>query len=102
MKQQFNITDIQITITNLASILKVHQRTLRIWDSEGILVPLRTEGSQRYYGTKEIKKAMLVLFLTRSIGMNLVGVKLVLRLLKDIKTKDAIDYLEKAVLDIGI
>lgn len=94
--------NIQISISNLASILKVHQRTLRIWDEQGVLTPTRSDGNQRFYTTKEIKKAMLILFLARSVGVNLIAAKLILKLLDEIKPENYIKYLEKLLYDIGI
>jgi len=38
---------IHIGINNFAEILGVHQRTLRIWDKEGVLVPSRTNKKQK-------------------------------------------------------
>lgn len=38
-----------LSISVLSSLLDVHQRTLRIYDKEGILCPLRTDKNRRLY-----------------------------------------------------
>lgn len=75
-------TTIQIGIANLAEILGVHQRTLRIWDKEGILIPSRTGKNRRYYSLEDIKKAQFIQFLTGNLLVNLNAVKIILRLLE--------------------
>lgn len=97
-------SQICITISNFANILCVHQRTLRIWDKEGILTPSRTNKNRRYYTTEDIEKGKLILFLTRNLFLNLSGVKMILGLLKynDIVYKDSISYLNKIAISVNI
>ena len=75
--KNFN-TEPLFPISTLANILKVHQRTLRIYDKEGLLVPTRKKGSsRRCYSLNDIEKGKLICFLTRNLALNLNSVKIV-------------------------
>lgn len=103
---QDTTNNIQISISNLADILDIHQRTLRIWDSEGILSPERSKGNTRFYSITDIDKGHFIQFLTRNLGLNLAGVKIVIGLMKN-KT-DAKDYknflkiIKKVAIEVNI
>ncbi len=76
-----------LAIEAVAQTLKVHQRTLRIWDQEGILVPTRTEKNRRMYSFMDIEKGKFILFLSRNLAVNLSGIKLILAILEKINIK---------------
>lgn len=76
-----------LPIGAIAQSLDVHQRTLRIWDKEGILSPKRTEKNRRYYSFDDLEKGKAILFLTRNLALNIAGVKIVLALIDDNKIK---------------
>lgn len=84
-------------INVIADTLKVHQRTLRIYDDEGILVPGRSGKNRRLYSLNNIEKGKFVIFLTQEKGLNLAGIKVILHLLEDRigKNKAASDYKEE-------
>ena len=84
-----------LAINIVAEILGVHQRTLRIYDEEGLLVPERNKQNRRLYSFNDIEKGEFIQFMTRSIGVNLVGVKIILYLLGEMKISKS-DYLNKA------
>lgn len=46
--------NLTLTIEEAARLLKVSTKTLRRWDTKGVLVPLRTTGSHRRYTTEQI------------------------------------------------
>ena len=71
----------------MSELLKVHQRTLRIYDEEKLLVPIRTSKNRRLYSQNDIEKAKLILYLTRNLALNLAGVKIILGILKEAKIK---------------
>lgn len=83
-------------ISTLASVLNVHQRTLRIWDKEGILSPKRTEKNRRHYSLNDIEKGKVILFLTRNIATSICAVKLFLTMLDRAGIDDdkKLDYLK--------
>jgi DNA-binding transcriptional MerR regulator len=68
-------------ISAIAEILKVHQRTLRIYDEENILVPNRSPKNRRLYSLNDIEKGKFIQYLTRELGINLVGIKIIFNLL---------------------
>jgi len=72
-------------ISVLSELLNVHQRTLRIYDEEKLLVPIRTSKNRRLYSQNDIEKGKLILYLTRNLALNLSGVKTVLGLFEELK-----------------
>ena len=81
-----------LPISAIATALNVHQRTLRIYDNEGILSPKRTDKNRRNYSFDDLEKAKLILFLTRNLALNLAGVKIILALLEKNKVQPS-DYM---------
>ncbi len=82
-----------LPIGAVATTLNIHQRTLRIYDKEGILSPKRSAKNRRNYTLDDIEKAKLILFLTRNLALNLAGVKIILTMLEE-NNVDPQDYLE--------
>jgi len=69
-------------ISVVADILKVHQRTLRIYDDENILIPSRSPKNRRLYSFNDIERGKFIQYLTRELGINLAGIKIIVHLLK--------------------
>jgi len=69
-------------ISVVASILDIHPQTLRQYEKEGLIEPSRTQGRMRLYSQRDIDKIKLVLQLTRTMGINLAGVDVILKLKK--------------------
>ena len=74
-------------ISVLSNLLNVHQRTLRIYEEQGLLTPFRNSKNRRIYSENDIEKAKLILYLTRNLALNLAGVKTILSILKETKVK---------------
>lgn len=74
--------NIALTISNMSQIINVHQRTLRIYDKEGVLVPKRTYKNRRYYTLSDIQKGKFIQFFTRNLSLNITAVKIILALLE--------------------
>lgn len=74
-------------ISVVADILKVHQRTLRIYDDENILVPNRSPKNRRLYSFNDIERGKFIQYLTRELGINLAGIKIIFHLLKQQKVE---------------
>lgn len=93
-----------LPISAVAQALNVHQRTLRIYDNEGILSPQRTEKNRRNYSLDDLEKAKLILFLTRNLALNLSGVKIILAILEKqkIKPMDYMSFIEEVAKSAGI
>lgn len=96
-KKSINTSLAILPISSIATALNVHQRTLRIYDKEGILSPNRSTKNRRNYSLDDLEKARLVLFLTRNLALNLSGVKIILAMLEEQKVKPAqyLDYINK-------
>ena len=91
-------TDLAILpIGAIAQTLNIHQRTLRIYDKEGILSPGRSDKNRRCYSLDDLEKAKLIQFLTRNLALNLAGVKIILGILEmnKVQPKDYMEYISK-------
>jgi len=70
-------------ISVVADLLQVHQRTLRIYDDEKILVPGRSPKNRRLYSMNDIERGKFIQYMTRELGINLAGIKIIFALLKE-------------------
>lgn len=66
-------------ISIAASLAGCHPRTLRIYEEEGLLEPVRTQTNIRLYSDTDLKRVKCIRYLTQVRGVNLAGVKLLLR-----------------------
>ncbi len=65
-------------IGHLAKMLGIHPQTLRLYEREGFVKPVRTKGNSRFYSQEDLEQVQLVLHLTRDLGVNLAGVEIIL------------------------
>lgn len=65
-------------ISIAASLAGCHPRTLRIYEQEGLLEPVRTQTNIRLYSDTDLKRVRCIRYLTQVRGVNLAGVKLLL------------------------
>lgn len=102
--QPIDTTLAVLPISSIAQALNIHQRTLRIYDKEGILSPKRTDKNRRNYSIDDLEKAKLILFLTRNLALNLSGVKIILKILEEnnIEPKNYIEYIDKIAKSANI
>ena len=70
------------TISVAAELLSVHPRTLMIYESESLVIPLRTKTNRRRYSQNDIKKLQFVRYLTSIKGVNLAGVESIFAMLR--------------------
>jgi len=66
-----------------AKLAGMHPQTLRIYERKKLVCPQRTAGSTRLYSDKDIEMLKYIQELTRELGINLAGVKVVLELEKE-------------------
>lgn len=92
------------SISIAASMLNVHQRTLRIYDEEKILVPSRTGKNRRLYSFNDLEKGRLIQFLTRNLGINLSGVKIIMYILEksEMPASEYIKHVSKIAENLNI
>ena len=74
-------------ISIAASLAGCYPRTLRIYEEEGLLDPVRTDTNIRLYSDDDLERVRAIRYLTQSRGVNLAGVKLLFQL------RDAADLL---------
>ena len=91
-------------ISVLSNLLNVHQRSLRIYDELGILSPKRNDKNRRMYSNNDLEKAKLILYLTRNLALNMMGVRLILAMIEDkkIESKNYIPFVKNIVEKINI
>ena len=69
-----------LLISAVSERFGVHPQTLRIYEREGLLIPIRSEGNTRMYDEESLQRLQLILTLTRELGVNLAGVEVVLNM----------------------
>ena len=85
-------------ISAVAERFDVHPQTLRMYEREGLLTPVRSSGNTRLYDDETIKRLETILFLTRELGVNLAGVEVILNLRQQMSEMQAeVDRLLQAV-----
>jgi len=70
------------TISVASEILETHPRTLMLYEDVGLVQPFRTSTNRRRYSQRDIRKLQVIQHLTREKGVNLAGVRYILKLLK--------------------
>ena len=76
-------------ISIAASIAGCHPRTLRIYEEEGLVEPVRTDSNIRLYSDLDLQRVRVIRYLTQQRGVNLAGVKMLLQF------RDAADLLRE-------
>jgi MerR family transcriptional regulator/heat shock protein HspR len=83
-------------ISIAASLTGCHPRTLRIYEEEGLLDPVRTDTNIRLYSDEDLERVRAIRYLTQTRGVNLAGVKLLLQL------RDAADLLDEIASQLAM
>ena len=73
------------SISAVAKMFSVHQQTIRMYEKEGLISPHRSEGNTRLFSEEDINRLEEIIYLTHTLGINLAGVEMVLKLKKHIK-----------------
>ncbi len=94
MRKKFEINPNEpvYMISVAARLVGLHEQTLRLYEKRGLVVPKRTKKNTRLYSMNDLKKLVLIKFLTQQKGLNLNGVKLFLEYTEDID--QALEQLE--------
>jgi MerR family transcriptional regulator/heat shock protein HspR len=82
-------------ISIAAGLAGCHPRTLRIYEEEGLLDPVRTDTNIRLYSDEDLERVRAIRYLTQNRGVNLAGVKLLLQL------RDAADFLDEIANELA-
>lgn len=81
-------------ISVAARLAEVHPQTLRLYERKGLLCPERTPKNRRRYSVSDIERLRHIQVLTREEGLNLSGVRKVLRM------EDEISGLRNIVIEL--
>ena len=74
-------------ISVAAELVRVHPRTLRIYELEGLLCPARTPSNIRLYSENVIRRVLWIRHLTRNLGVNLAGIRVLFALEERLGTR---------------
>ena len=77
------------TISIAADLVGMHQQTLRMYESKGLVRPQRTPGGTRRYSEADLERLRLIQRLTGELGLNLKGVEAVLGLEEQLQRMQA-------------
>ena len=69
-----------VMISIVAERYDIHPQTLRLYEREGLITPVRSQGNTRLYDDVTLARLESILFLTRELGVNLAGVEVILNL----------------------
>ena len=69
-----------VMIGIVAQRFGVHPQTLRLYEREGLIRPVRSAGNTRLYDQETVERLEIILTLTRDLGVNLAGVEVILDL----------------------
>ena len=85
-------------ISVAAELVGMHQQTLRMYESKGLVRPGRTPGGTRVYSEADLERLRVIQRLTTELGLNLAGVEHVLRLEDELRRVRArMEQLEAAL-----
>jgi len=76
-------------ISVAAELVGMHQQTLRLYESKGLVRPQRTAGNTRLYSEADLERLRVIQRLTTELGLNLAGVEHVLRLEDELRKAQA-------------
>ena len=83
-------------ISVAAQLVGMHQQTLRMYETKGLVRPQRTAGNTRLYSDADLERLRVIQRLTTELGLNLAGVEHVLRLEDELRrTQARMDRLER-------
>lgn len=85
-------------ISVAAELTGVHPQTLRIYERKQLVSPQRTAKHTRMYSDRDIERLRDIQELTRSYGLNLAGVDLVMQLRAQVRElQDSVDEMTEKV-----
>ncbi len=76
-------------ISVAAELVGMHQQTLRMYETKGLVRPQRTAGNTRLYSEADVERLRVIQRLTTELGLNLAGVEHVLRLEDELRRMQA-------------
>lgn len=71
-----------VSLATAADIMGVHQRTLMMYELEGLVIPKRNPQNRRLYSQNDIKKIRFIRYLTQKKKLNFAGIRIVFKMMK--------------------
>ena len=75
-------------ISIAADLTGTHPRTLRIYEEKGLVQPAR-RNNNRLYSDRDLERVRLIRHLTREVGLNLAGVKVLLEVYERLEVRNS-------------
>ncbi|PQV64059.1 MerR HTH family regulatory protein [Abditibacterium utsteinense] len=72
-------------ISIVAQMVDTHPQTLRTYERMGLVNPQRTANNVRLYSEEDVEIVRKIQHLTQDLGVNLAGVEVVFKLLRDME-----------------
>ena len=87
-------------ISVAADLAGLHPQTLRMYEAKRLVTPARTPGGTRLYSDADVERLRLIQRLTSELGLNLAGVRHVMRLEDELRRMRArMHQLERELRD---
>lgn len=79
-------------ISIVAELVETHPQTLRMYERMGLISPQRTRNNIRLFSESDIEQVRRIQHLTQDLGVNLAGVEVVFKLLREMhRLREEID-----------
>lgn len=93
-----------VMISVVAEKFDIHPQTLRMYEREGLIAPVRSAGNTRLYDEETLRRLETILTLTRDLGVNLAGVEVILNMREQMKSMQLevdrlLDFVKHETLD---
>ena len=72
-------------ISVAAELAGMHPKTLRLYETRGLITPERSSGNTRLYSDRDLRRLQRIQALTTELGMNLAGVEKVFELEQELE-----------------
>jgi len=76
-------------ISIVAQMVETHPQTLRMYERMGLVAPRRTRNNIRLYSDADVEQVRRIQHLTQDLGVNLAGVEVVFKLLREMHRMQA-------------
>ncbi len=93
-----------VMISAVAEKFEIHPQTLRMYEREGLISPVRSAGNTRLYDEQTLRRLETILTLTRDLGVNLAGVEVILNMREQMESMQLevdrlLDFVKRETLD---
>jgi MerR family transcriptional regulator/heat shock protein HspR len=71
-----------LTISIASNLLKLHPRTLMLYEKAKLISPFRTDTQRRLFSIKNLEELQFIKYLTQMQGVNLKGARVILEAIR--------------------